>query len=441
MASPVNPSLLTPGRRAGAIIVSHSANDAFGFILVSILPLLAARLQLETRELALLIALGPLVSGVVQPIAAWIGDRFDTRAFAWVGLLLGSLGIAGIPYASSFGELITYQFITSAGVGVFHPPAAALVGTLAGSRRALWLALFFIAGMAGSAGGSLVTPEIIGRLSEQIGVDASIRMLTWTVVPGVVFGAVVLFACSRTPHRDHLASDRHRSLPAEEQSRRYRAVGLLYLGNVLRFTTNQALVFLVVAWSGALATQRAAPGTTEEQLGLTASILNGQLQAGMPIGMGVTALLIGARLRPEHERAAMVLLPLVGAVSIAVIPLVEGLGEATVPVAAGLVVISAAGFGGLFAVSMGIAQRLLPHRTALASGMMLGGAWCLAFVGPLGAEAVLEWTGLRTAFVATAVLLAASGAVSAMLPRDLLIASADRPSGPAQDVESLRGQE
>jgi len=59
-----------------------------------------------------------------------------------------------------------------------------------------------------------------------------------------------------------------------------------------------------------------------------------------------------------------------------------------VPFAIVATILTGMGFGAVIPVSISLAQRLLPHRTSLASGLMLGGAWMIAFVGPLVAELI-----------------------------------------------------
>jgi MFS family permease len=87
-------------------------------------------------------------------------------------------------------------------------------------------------------------------------------------------------------------------------------------------------------------------------------------------------------------------------------------------------VLAGAGFGACIPVSLGLAQRMLPHRTSLASGLMLGGAWAFAFAGPLVAEWVqnglMGGLGLDAAFFVTAGALFVAGMISLALPSELM---------------------
>ena len=88
-----------------------------------------------------------------------------------------------------------------------------------------------------------------------------------------------------------------------------------------------------------------------------------------------------------------------------------------VVVLAVLCALAGLGYGGVIPTTLSMAQRMLPHRTGLASGMMLGGAWSIASAGPPLVQWLYGSYGLRGAFLVTAGLLALSAVMGAMLPR------------------------
>ncbi len=85
-----------------------------------------------------------------------------------------------------------------------------------------------------------------------------------------------------------------------------------------------------------------------------------------------------------------------------------------------LTVVAGLGFGGLIPVSISLAQRLLPHRTGLASGLMMGGAWMFAGSGALVAERVFTEWGFEAAFYATGGFMLLAAGLSALLPSSVL---------------------
>ena len=82
--------------------------------------------------------------------------------------------------------------------------------------------------------------------------------------------------------------------------------------------------------------------------------------------------------------------------------------------------VAGVGFAGIIPVTIALAQRLLPHRTALASGLMMGGAWGFAAVGPTIAQLLIDHVGLTHAYAVTAGVLLVAGGLSLALPGKLL---------------------
>lgn len=390
--------------RAAVTIATHTGVDYLSFVAIAIMPTLALRADMTKAQTATLLAIGSLASGGIQPVAAWLTDRFDSRLLAVFGVVLAALSIPAVGLATSFPMLAVLFGLGAMGVGAFHPPAAASIGALAGARRSMGVALFFLAGMFGGIGGNMLTPV----WARQWGLTS----LLWLALPSLALAAVLAWAIARVPHRAQGAHQEHAALPRDERRARRVAIGLLYAGNVVRFAVNQALVFLVIEWLERVAASRAAAGATPEQIAEHASSLNGPMQAAMQVGMGLTGLAAGAWLSARWEKAALVVTPLLGAAAVVAMPLAgDHLALGFV-----LIVLTGQGFGGLVPVTIAMAQRLLPHRTGLASGLMMGGAWMFAGVGAFVAERTLEAFGFDAAFWATGGMLVLCAALSALLP-------------------------
>jgi MFS family permease len=436
------------GRVLGAVIGAHAVVDYYSFIVVALLPLLAVRLDLTNPQKAYILATGSIASGFLQPLVAWIGDRLNTRVIATIGLVVAAATCTTIGLAQNFWQLLVLTAVSAAAVGAFHPPAAAVVGQMSGSRRALGVSLFFLSGMAGGMLGNVLSPYVVLWLGQAAGGEGAAADLTargrtiglglaWQsalVVPGLLVAVVLARAIHAAPHRTASAHAVHAALPFALRQERWKAVWLLYAANVTRFVVNTALVYLFVRWIEIYAAERhgagvgavsgaVVPGAVVPGVGIAASVLNGKFQAAMQLGMGAAGLAAGWLLSKRHEKASMVLVPIMGAASIAAMPWVDDLGLGSRGmIAAGLVlaVLSGMGFGGTTPTVIALAQRLLPHRTALASGLMMGGAWGFGFLGPPIAERIEAWVSLDAAFFATAGMLLVTAVLAAVLPGRVL---------------------
>jgi FSR family fosmidomycin resistance protein-like MFS transporter len=417
----------------------HAVVDFFSFISVSLLPLLQTRLDLTDSQIATLLSVGAVTSGACQPVVAWISDKLDTRILGVVGFFVAVVCIANIGHAQTFTQLLLLHGLGAMGVGAFHPPAAAVVGQLSGTRRALGMSVFFLLGMVGGMAGNIFTPQIVAFFSGVSDVDVlasgaetvssrdigeGLRSLSWLMIPGLMCVAVLALATLRVGHRDQAAHDHHTTLTAVQRKARWGAVGILYVANVIRFSVNLALIYLFAKWAEAHVLAKANAFTMTEALSVEASKLNGPLQAMMQAGMGGFGLLLGFMLGARHEKLAFIVIPIFGAATIASIPFIPAGSGGAVWLAMGVSVLTGVGFGSLIPVSMACAQRLIPHRTSLASGLMLGGAWTFSFIGPRIAETVHHAISLNAAFwvVSGAMLLASS--LGILLPGKLLASSA-----------------
>ncbi|RMH13694.1 MAG: MFS transporter [Planctomycetota bacterium] len=415
-------------RRASATITSHTIVDFFSFVVISLMPLLAARLDLSKPEKAMVIGLGAVASGLIQPLVAVLSDRHNTRILGTLGMLVAVVAVSCIGLVQNYWQLLLVQAVAASGIGAFHPVAAAAIGSLAGKQRTRFVATFFLAGMVGGVLGNVLAPQYVGFMSQAAGehnVARGLRSLLWLMIPGALGVVMLSWAIHGVSHRAHDAIENHARLSAAERAARWRAVILLYVGNVIRFCTNMALVYLIVEWTTQLAAERHA-GESVDRLGMIASEINGPMQAAQQVGMGFGGITLGMVLSARYEKAAFLVFPLIGAGAITLIPEVESLPESWVlPVAFVITALAGIGFGSVVPVSIAAAQRLLPHRTSLASGLMMGGAWALAFLGPHFAGLIHTHVGLRAAFLATAALLASAGVLALALPGRLMRQTSD----------------
>ncbi len=444
-----------PGLRAGITIVTHFVVDVFSFIGVALLPLFAVLLDLPTEKKALLLALGSFCSGAIQPIVAWASDKFDTRTLGTLGFVLAVLCIGNLGMATNFTQFAILYSLGAVGIGAFHPPAAAIVGHLGGSKRSMMIALFFLAGMSGGIIGNVFTPRYVEMMTPmvdgQADTVAGVLALRWFIPVGLVFALVLALTIHKVGHRHSSSAGHHVLMEPSDRRQRWFAVGVLYVANTVRFCVNMALMYLLVELAGEITVARTDGALSDGQLGVEASQLNGIFQASMQVGMGSVGILLGFLLSARFEKFAFVVLPILGSFALFMIPRADMIGDgAQVPVAIIGTILTGVGFGAVIPVSISLAQRLLPHRTSLASGLMLGGAWMLAFVGPIFAEIVhkgfvskpgmprfvfdaiellpdglsaslLNGFGLDAGFTATAVALFLAGLISLLLPHKLIV--------------------
>lgn len=397
---------MLPGARIRvvAIVLAHAIVDCVAVFIIPILSVLEGRLSMSHAQGALLIGVGSIASGLIQPVVALFADRLNTRWLGTLGMLVCVLAYCSVGYAQSFAALLALQVIGSAGSGAFHPVAAAATGQLSAHRRGLGLGVFFVAGMLGGIVGNAMTPGYVAKFS--------VESLIYIVPPGIMGACLLAWAVHATPHRASDATARHMARSVASRTQAWRGIAVLYLGNALRFSVNTMLVVLLIRWAEDAALREAGLTTLDAAVRQRAAAINGPLQAAMQVGMGLAGLALGTILAPRMEKFALIVGPIIGATIIVAFPHVPS------SLAWGMAIGAGMAYAGLIPTTLSMAQRFLPHRTTMASALMLGGAWSVAALGPPIAQRLTASVGLEWSFAITGGMLAVSGLVSIVLPRD-----------------------
>jgi hypothetical protein len=292
---------------------------------------------------------------------------------------------------------------------MFHPIAASSMGQLNYRKRSAGVSMFFVAGMGGGMLGAFLVPRLA---SLPRGLD---MMLPWLMIPGLVLAAGLHASIGALPHR---AAGHHQlRFAPRELGARWGMLACLYVAAALKFTVNMALFYLYVRWTQGRV-HDTNPGWSPDQIAVHAAPFVGNLIALTMLGMACGGLIAGYLVRHGTEKWPMVLVPIVFA------PVIVCFPYASLTTVYLLCILTGIGFASMIPVSVAVGQRLLPHRTSLASSLLMGGAWSVATLGPRLAEFGVERFGLPITFACTAMALALSG-LAAIPVRPSLLSRSD----------------
>lgn len=420
--------------RYWCVVGTHVVIDIFPIIFSALMHVLRSDLVLTKGHVLVIYALVPLFSGPPQIFFAWLGDKFDTRLFAPLGLFVGGVCISLIGFAQSFEQLIALEIIGVMGVGAYHPIAVSLAGQL-GARaiphgRALAVSIFFFAGMVGHSLGPLIS----SRMNVAFGMES----LAWLIIP-TVFATIVLIKLTKNvPHREDNHKATHAAFTDRERGLRWLAVALLAVQNALRFTANVSLIVIANLWAGSVILD------DPEK----ASVLGSNIMIFCTIGMGISSLIAGRLIRTGHEKWPIVITTLLGSLVIAATGFVgREFGAVAILTASCL---GAIGFASVIPTCIATAQRLLPSHTGLVSSLMMGFGWGIsaisAWIVPgvfVGAElenvAEVPTRQVDMGYVWIAGLVFVAGLICLAIPSRLLLVSARQAGteGEPEHVENL----
>ncbi len=372
-------------RGVGLVAAGHFLIDATVGAVPALIPVFTALYALSDLAASMILGASLLVSSAIQPFFGLMADRRASPAFLWGGVAVAALGLALAGVAGGYPGVLACIVGSGLGVAAFHPEAARVVNRISADRPATGLAWFMVGGNAGFAVGPLVAALFIPWL------DARATLVF--LVPGALV-CVVLFAAR---HRLEVPVV-HRTSSVGD-ARPDHVPGLVLL--IVVTTMRTWIQFVVLALVPLLLTQER--GVSDRSAGLVVAAF---------AGAGAVGTLAGAALSERIGGRAMLVwtMPVVA-------PLLAGflLDDGVV----GLVCLMGAGFVllGSFSVTVAMGQAYLPHRLALAAGLMIG----FAAIGsaPPGLAifgALADATSRETALWALTALPLLAAALAAMLP-------------------------
>lgn len=353
MTSPATAS----GRRTAALFLGHLVNDGFGEFLTPLLPLVIRRFGLS---LALAGALGTLrivINSLTQPFLGLLVDRMERPLLAIIGPALSVTAMCLVGLAPSYAALAAIMVVAALGSALFHPAAATFVGRETDRNRGLRMGFFSSGGTVGSA----LAPVAIIPFVTAFGLHRTV----WLALPGlasVILIAAVLLRSSRrggqacgTPH-DLQATPKKR-IPA-----RFVALwGAIVLRSVTSTVFSYFMAVLITSLGGS--TFLAAAGLTT--FWIAGAV--GQYAAG--------------HFSDRHGRKPILFWTVLLA-SPCLLAFLYG------PRHVDFLFLALAGFllYGSNPVGIVAAQELLPGRTGLVTGLVMGFAWGIGGVAlsPLG---------------------------------------------------------
>lgn len=315
-------------------------NDGYASFFAPLLPLLIKRLDLSLAMAGLLGTARILISSLAQPGLGLLVDRMQRPLLVVVGPLLTICAMSLIGRVGTFEQLILLMLVSGLGTALFHPAAAALVATGGGNKRGLVMAFFSAGGTLGGALAPLLIVTVVGLFG--------IESTPWLLLPGLLLLLWVAISLRR------ILPARERVTTVEKQAIVSRPLLLLWSVIVLRsmaaISFANFLAVLVVQRGGSTFVGGAA---------ISVFLFSGALGG-----------FIAGNLSDRLGRKAIILVTLVLATPSLLLFLYG-------PHSLSLVVIAVAGLFIFSSTPVGVvaAQELLPGKTGLVSGLVMGLAW------------------------------------------------------------------
>ncbi|HBY97570.1 MAG: MFS transporter [Ardenticatenaceae bacterium] len=371
-----------------SIVSGHFFVDILNSAFPIIMAALALQMGLSNAQLGLAATIYAIVGSLTQPLFGYAADRWGSRLFAVGGIFWMATFFAVAGLLPGWSGLILLLF-AGLGSAAFHPQAAMNARYAAEPAVASGTSVFFLFGQAGLA----IGPGLAGVMIAQLGLKSTLLTLAALMIPA----ALLLSIFMPTQHYAPPSKQQQATTPSRAAHWPILAIVAFLLLLALRSWPISAITTFFPKLLGDL-------GFAPQEFGLSLTAF----MMGAAVG-GVAA----GWLADHWRRRVVVFLSL----ALAPVPLWALL---TVDPRSPLLLLTAAGAGFLIGAPHSIlvllAQSMMPHRMALASGLVLGFMFTAGALGTYATGFLADQIGLQGALGMLPALVIGAALCSAMLP-------------------------
>lgn len=353
--------------------VAHMVLDIFHNVLPIAFPLFKASWGLSYTQVGLVMTVLNVTASISQPVFGTISDRFGSRWFipmglAWTGSMISLLG-----FIPAYRFLLMLVFFSGLGSGAFHPSGLKAMADAAGRKRGLANATFMLGGNLGFALG----PVVGSLLFLNLGLESSLFLLVPAILLGVTLWQFRGFYGLRPAPI---------SRPSVPESSTGVVGGLIVVCTIV---VVRSWVHNGIATFFPLFIQ-----SREMSLAFASKLLFIFLVSGAIGG------LVGGYLSDILGRKKVILTCLISFSPLMLLFLKDPASSA------GLLFLSLAGVAifAPFSVMLTLAQELIPKRTGLASGLVLGLGFGVGGLGVSISGLISDFYGVATSMYVMAAL-------------------------------------
>ena len=171
------------------LILGHLITDTAQGALPVMLPFIKDSLHLSYAQAGAILFVFNLTSSIIQPLFGWLADRLSALWLVPTGIFAAGLGMGLVGLAPSYYLLLPAVLVAGLGIASFHPEAYRCVLSFAGSRKATGVSWFMVGGQVGLALGPLMATSFYYW--------AGMKGLLGFIVPGGITTVLVLFMWKR----------------------------------------------------------------------------------------------------------------------------------------------------------------------------------------------------------------------------------------------------
>jgi FSR family fosmidomycin resistance protein-like MFS transporter len=389
------------------LMLGHFSNDMLAGVLPILFPIMKLQFGLTNAQIGLVTLAFTAMSSLTQPLFGYFSDTHSRRWFVPATLLWGSACAALLGFVETYVAFIALAGLAGIGSGAFHPLGASNAAAVSrDEHRNAAMSWYTVAGGLGYGLGPIVGSILFAVFGR--------HGTLWLLVPGATVAALI-WSQMRVVERAREA--RAAVARTVHAAPRWRLLSRVVVVTMLRSWVFLSVLQMSPVWYSEL-------GFGREFYGPLAAVIILAGAVGTLFGGG-----FADRIGQRRVVASTIALTIPALLLYVAFPGPQGL-------------ILAALFGffcdASLSVTLVMAQRLVPGRIGIASGVILGLGFVTGGVGVPITGRIADLFGMQTALASLAVLLALASALALTLPSDREVArQADPESAPARDELAL----
>lgn len=370
--------------------LGHLVVDIYQGALPAVLPFLKDRFGLSYAMTGFILMASNFTSSIVQPIFGYISDKKAMAYLLPLGLLAAGTGFALLAYSPYFLLILGLVVVSGLGVASYHPEGYKTASFFTGERAATGMSFFSVGGNVGFSLGPIISLYIVNYYG--------FSALPVIVLPALICAALIFVnkKAIMTPVKAH--EKMIKEGPSKIPAMAYVSLGMVILIVVMRSWAQMGLVTYIPFYY--------------------IDYLKGDpLFAGKLVFTflfcGAVGTLIGAPVADRFGHRFFVRLSMF--LSMVTLPVIF------IPaVKNGALLFVVLGLQGMllvstFSVTIVMAQRLLPSKLGIASGLMVGFAIGTGGIGVTILGFVADHFGVPTALYSISALPCAGFLLSLLL--------------------------
>ena len=369
------------------LMLGHFSNDMLGGVLPVLFPTMKLQYGLTNAQLGLVTLAFTATSSLTQPLFGYFSDTHGRRWFVPATLVWGALCAACYGFVTSYLAFIALAALAGIGSGAFHPLGASNAAAVSkDEHRNSAMSFYTVAGGIGYGLGPIVGSVLLGAFGP--------RGTLGLLVPGFT-AATLIWPQMRVVERAREA--RAAATRAMRATSEWGALSRVILVTMLRSWVFLSVLQLSPIWYSELGFSQA---------------YYGSLAAAIILAGAVGTLLGGGFADRIGQRRVIV--------STLLLTIPALLLYAGFPGRYGIFLAALVGFfcDASLSITLVMAQRLVPGRVGVASGVILGLGFVTGGIGVPITGRIADLFGMQVALASLTILLVIGSLVALTLPTD-----------------------